>query len=206
MTNNETKLTKKQIAILEAATDLFAEKGYAGTSTSEIANKANVAEGTIFKHFKSKKGLLLSIVSPMMVKLIAPMVKNDMNKVLDQDFERFQDFIRAMIENRKVFIKKNLPLLRILIQEIPFHPELKEQFIEHIGKDIFARLRQIVEHYQAKGQLIQTHPDTIIRIVASSIFSYIIARYVIVPEGDWNDEEEVERIIQVLENGIVARE
>ncbi|MBR3118059.1 MULTISPECIES: TetR/AcrR family transcriptional regulator [Oceanobacillus] len=206
MTNSETKLTKKQIAILEAATELFAEKGYAGTSTSEIANKAEVAEGTIFKHFKSKKGLLLSIVSPMMVKLIAPMVKNDMNKVLDQDFEHFQDFIRAMIENRKAFIKKNLPLLRILIQEIPFHPELKEQFIEHIGKDIFARLRNIVEHYQAKGQLIQTHSDTIIRIVASSIFSYIIARYVIVPDGDWNDEEEVERIIQVLENGIVPRE
>lgn len=55
MTNKEPKLTKKQIAILEAATDLFAEKGYAGTSTSEIANKAEVAEGTIFKHFKSKK-------------------------------------------------------------------------------------------------------------------------------------------------------
>ena len=109
MTNSETKLTKKQIAILEAATELFAEKGYAGTSTSEIANKAEVAEGTIFKHFKSKKGLLLSIVSPMMVKLIAPMVKNDMNKVLDQDFEHFQDFIRAMIENRKAFIKGLLP-------------------------------------------------------------------------------------------------
>ncbi|WP_339230086.1 TetR/AcrR family transcriptional regulator [Oceanobacillus sp. FSL K6-2867] len=206
MTNSETKLTKKQIAILEAATELFAEKGYAGTSTSEIANKAEVAEGTIFKHFKSKKGLLLSIVSPMMVRLIAPMVKKDMNKVLDQDFERFQDFIRAMIENRKEFIKKNLPLLRILIQEIPFHPELKEQFIEYIGKDIFGKLRNIVEHYQAKGQLIKTHPDTIIRIVASSIFSYIIARYVIIPEGDWNDEEEVDRIIQVLENGIVPRE
>lgn len=206
MANNETKLTKKQKSILEAATELFAEKGYAGTSTSEIANKAEVAEGTIFKHFKSKKGLLLSIVSPITLKLIAPMVKNDLNKVLDQEFERFQDFIRAMIENRKVFIKNNLPLLRILIQEIPFHPELKEQFIEHIGKDIFAKLRQIVEHYQSSGQIIQTHPDTIIRIVASSIFSYIISRYVIVPEGNWNDEEEIERIIQVLEKGIIQRD
>lgn len=151
MTNKEPKLTKKQIAILEAATDLFAEKGYAGTSTSEIANKAEVAEGTIFKHFKSKKGLLLAIVSPMMVKLVAPMIKNDLNKVLDQEFEYIQDFIRAMIENRKEFIHNNLPMLKILVQEIPFHPELKEQFIEYVGKDIFDKLREIIKYYQDKA-------------------------------------------------------
>lgn len=202
---NEIKLTEKQKAILEAATELFADKGFAGTSTSEIAKKADVAEGTIFKHFKSKKGLLLSIVSPIMLKLIAPVIKKDMNKVLDQDFDNFQDFIQAMIENRKEFILKNLPLLRILIQEIPFHPELKEQFIEHVGTEIFTKLRQIVEHYQAKGQIIQTSPDTIIRMVASSIFSYILARYVIVPEANWDDEE-VDRIIHLLTNGIAPSE
>ena len=206
MSNKEQKLTKKQKAILAAATELFAEKGFASTSTSEIAAKAEVAEGTIFKHYKSKKGLLLSIVSPMMVKLIAPMVKNDINKVIDQEFEYFQDFVRAMIENRIVFIKNNLPLLRILIQEIPFHPELKEQFMEHIGKDIFAKLREIVKLYQAKGQIIQMHPDTIIRIVAASIFSYIIARYVIVREANWDDEAEIERIIQVLMDGVSSWE
>ncbi|WP_040982574.1 TetR/AcrR family transcriptional regulator [Oceanobacillus jeddahense] len=204
MTNNEPKLTKKQIAILEAATDLFAEKGYAGTSTSEIANKAEVAEGTIFKHFKSKKGLLLAVVSPMMVKWLAPMIKKDLNKVLDQEFEYIQDFIRAMIENRKEFIKKNLPMLKILVQEIPFHPDLKEKFIEYVGNDIFDKLREIVKYYQDKGQLADMKTDTIIRTVATSILSYIVARYVFLPEANWDDEEvETERIIQILESGII---
>ncbi|MFD1412371.1 TetR/AcrR family transcriptional regulator [Oceanobacillus jeddahense] len=204
MTNNEPKLTKKQIAILEAATDLFAEKGYAGTSTSEIANKAEVAEGTIFKHFKSKKGLLLAVVSPMMVKWLAPMIKKDLNKVLDQEFEYIQDFIRAMIENRKEFIQKNLPMLKILVQEIPFHPDLKEKFIEYVGNDIFDKLREIVKYYQDKGQLADMKTDTIIRTVATSILSYIVARYVFLPEANWDDEEvETERIIQILESGII---
>ncbi|WP_152657783.1 TetR/AcrR family transcriptional regulator [Oceanobacillus sp. CFH 90083] len=206
MTDKEPKLTKKQIAILEAATELFAEQGYAGTSTSEIANKAEVAEGTIFKHFKSKKGLLLAIVSPMMVKLIAPMIKKDLNKVLDQEFEYFQDFIRAMIENRKEFIQKNLPMLRILVQEIPFHTDLKEQFIEYVGKEIFAKLREIVKYYQDKGQLVDMEADTIIRTVATSILSYIVARYVFLPEANWDEEEiETERIIQILESGIIRK-
>ncbi|WP_193065151.1 TetR/AcrR family transcriptional regulator [Oceanobacillus oncorhynchi] len=206
MTNKEPRLTKKQKAILEAATNLFAEKGYAGTSTSEIATKADVAEGTIFKHFKSKKGLLLEVVSPMMVKWIAPMVKKDLNKVLDQEFEYIQDFIRAMIENRKEFIKNNLPMLKILVQEIHFHPELKEQFIEYVGKDIFEKLREIVKYYQAKGQLVDMKADIIIRTVASSILAYIVARYVFLPEINWDEEEiETERIIRLLESGVIRK-
>ncbi|WP_246001300.1 TetR/AcrR family transcriptional regulator [Oceanobacillus piezotolerans] len=207
MSKDNEKLTEKQRAIIDAAIELFAEKGFAATSTNEIAKKAEVAEGTIFKHFKSKKGLLMSVVSPMMVKLMAPFIKNDINKVIDKEYDTFQEFIREMIENRTEFLKKNLPLLRILIQEIPFHPELKEQFIEHIGKDIFAKLIIVVEHFQAKGQIIDADPYTIIRMVAGSIFAYIIARHVVVPEGNWDREEvEIERIIELISNGITPRE
>lgn len=48
-------LTPKQAKILQAAVEIFAEKGYAATSTSEIAKRAGVAEGTIFRHYKTKK-------------------------------------------------------------------------------------------------------------------------------------------------------
>lgn len=41
--------------IILAAIQAFAEKGYASTSTSEIAKNAGVAEGTIFRHYKTKK-------------------------------------------------------------------------------------------------------------------------------------------------------
>ena len=53
-------MTKKE-AILIAATELFARKGYKGTAASEIAERADVAQGTIFHHFKSKENLLISI-------------------------------------------------------------------------------------------------------------------------------------------------
>ena len=41
------ELTEERI--MEAALKLFAEQGYAGTPTSQIANEAGVSEGTIFK-------------------------------------------------------------------------------------------------------------------------------------------------------------
>ncbi|MFS0674711.1 TetR/AcrR family transcriptional regulator [Ornithinibacillus sp. 179-J 7C1 HS] len=205
MFTDDQNLTEKQKGILEAATELFAEKGYAATSTSEIAKKAGVAEGTIFRHYKSKKDLLLTIVSPTLVKVISPLIKKDINKVLDTNHPTFQDFIRAMISNRIEFVKNNIHLLRIIVQELPFHEELKNQVIQHIGKDIFEKLREIVRHFQKKGQIRDMHPDTIIRIVGSSIFSYVIVSQVIFPDNDWDEEAEVERIIDVLTNGIANK-
>jgi AcrR family transcriptional regulator len=79
--NQDETLTEKQKKILESAIEIFAEKGYSATSTSEIAKKAGVAEGTIFRHYKTKKELLLSIVAPTMAKLVAPFVIKDLNKV-----------------------------------------------------------------------------------------------------------------------------
>lgn len=198
-------LTEKQKDIIAAATELFAEKGFAATSTSEIAKKAGVAEGTIFRHYQTKKELLMSIVTPMMVRLIAPTVKKDMNEVLDQSFASFEEFIKAMIENRRKFIEKNLPLFRIIIQEIPFHPELKEQFIEYIGKEVFERFSLIVAHFQEKGQIVNMPVSTVIRLMISTIFGYIMARNIIAPEADWDDEVEIERTVQFLMKGLAPK-
>jgi AcrR family transcriptional regulator len=200
--NHDEELTEKQKKILAAAIESFAEKGYAATSTSEIAKKAGVAEGTIFRHYKTKKELLLTIVAPMMAKLIAPFVIKDFNKVLNQDYEHFEDFVKAMIENRTKFLLSNMQLFRILIQEIPFQPELKEQFKEHIAKKIFERFEKVISHYQAKGQIIDIPPYSVIRMTASTIFGYVIARYLLVPEAEWDDEAEIERTVQILMHGL----
>ncbi len=54
-------MTEKQENILHAALELFAEQGYAATSTSKVAKAAKVSEGLIFRHFKNKEGLLAAI-------------------------------------------------------------------------------------------------------------------------------------------------
>ena len=48
--------------ILETTIETISEKGYAPTTTKEIAERAGVSEGTIFKYFGSKKELLRKIV------------------------------------------------------------------------------------------------------------------------------------------------
>ena len=42
---------------MDAALRLFAQKGFSGTRTKEIAKKAGISEALIFQHFKTKEGL-----------------------------------------------------------------------------------------------------------------------------------------------------
>jgi AcrR family transcriptional regulator len=55
-------MTDKQEKILEAALKLFAEDGYDAISTNKVALMAGVSEGLVFRHFKSKEGLLHAIM------------------------------------------------------------------------------------------------------------------------------------------------
>ncbi|RDU37412.1 TetR/AcrR family transcriptional regulator [Neobacillus piezotolerans] len=198
----EDELTDKQKKILVAAIESFSEKGYAATSTNEIAKKAGVAEGTIFRHYKTKKDLLLNIVAPVMAKLVAPFVIRDLDKVLNKRFDTFEDFLRAMIENRREFIEKNGQIIRILLQEIPFQPELREQFKEHVATRLFERFTKVAVYYQEKGEIIDIPPLSALRLTASSIIGYFIAKYLIIPESEWDDEAETERTIQFILNGL----
>ena len=48
--------------LLETATELFADKGYAGTSVREIVERAGVSKPVLYYYFKSKEGLFYAIL------------------------------------------------------------------------------------------------------------------------------------------------
>jgi len=53
----------RKATIIQAAASLFAEKGFSGTKTREIAERAGVSEALIFKHFPSKEDLYAAILA-----------------------------------------------------------------------------------------------------------------------------------------------
>ena len=44
--------------ILDAAAELFKQKGFDGTSTGDILEKVGIARGTLYYHFKSKEDIM----------------------------------------------------------------------------------------------------------------------------------------------------
>jgi TetR/AcrR family transcriptional regulator, mexJK operon transcriptional repressor len=58
----ESRSARKRRAILEAATNIFLDKGYDGTTMDDIANLATVSKPTVYKHFADKEQLFANIV------------------------------------------------------------------------------------------------------------------------------------------------
>ena len=54
---------ERKASLIEAATVLFAAKGFNGTKTREIAERAGVSEALVFKHFPTKKHLYAALLA-----------------------------------------------------------------------------------------------------------------------------------------------
>jgi len=170
------KVTEKQTRILYAAAEIFAEKGYAYSSTSEIAQRAGVAEGTIFRHYKTKQDLLSAIVTPVMGKLLAPFVLNDFKEILESNYSKLEDFLYALAINRLNFVKKNSKILKILLE--------------------------IIEHFKSKGEVIDLPPFSIFQFVCSSLVGLFVTRFLILEGQPWDEEKEIRYLVQLIMNGI----
>ena len=60
------KSDDKRQRILQAAARVFARKGYHGARVSEIARRAEVADGTIYLYFRDKEDILVSLFDEVM--------------------------------------------------------------------------------------------------------------------------------------------
>lgn len=70
----------KHDKILTTALRMFAEKGFAATSTAALAREAGVAEGTIFRHFTGKEAIFSEIVAALHQKIKSDF-ENEMARV-----------------------------------------------------------------------------------------------------------------------------
>lgn len=205
MEGDDSKKTEKQLKIIQAATEIFSEKGYSAASTSEIAQRAGVAEGTIFRHYKTKKDLLLSIVGPILAKTVAPLFMRDFAKLLDQPYTQIEDFYRAVLRDRLDFARKNAKILRIVIQELPFQPELLAQVKILFSEHVFARISRIYAHFQAQGQIMEAPSFRVLRFSVTTIVGMVLTHAILMPEISIDDEEEINWTIDALLHGIGKR-
>ncbi len=194
--------TEKQQRVIEAALEVFAERGFAGASTSEIAKRAGVAEGTIFRHYKTKKDLLIGVVAPFFIRVFGPALMQDVIDVVDGQHDSFEGFVRAMSKNRLEFVRRHERTIRIVAQELPFHPEVRALVEERLLAKVLPRVYGVIERYQERGEVMAGDPASIARVLMSTLLSYLALRFVFAPHRDWDDDAEMELNVKVLVDGL----
>lgn len=101
-------------AILEAATQLFAQRGFSATPTSAIAKEAGVAEGLVFHYFQTKEGILFSLLEEMTESYLSGS-RDRMNNC-----STGLDALKAVIRFHFQFSRENSEALAVLIRDFPF--------------------------------------------------------------------------------------
>ncbi len=62
-TRRDRRIDRQRKQIMDAAAHVFAEKGYAATTTKDIALAADLGESTLYNYFESKRDILLAIAA-----------------------------------------------------------------------------------------------------------------------------------------------
>ncbi len=80
--------------ILDAAEDLFAEKGYSATSLGEVADRVGIRSPSLYNHFKNKEALYREVLERLLTDFAAPMQELDSAPVT---YERVFEWLEAMV-------------------------------------------------------------------------------------------------------------
>lgn len=171
---NELKLTDKQKAVLNASLTLFAQKGFDSTSTSDIANLAGVSEGTVYKQFKTKEGILIAILGPFVQKVIPKAATEFTNDIMHTSFPNFGDFLYAIVKNRMTFAFDNMPQLKIILHEATTNQEIVTGFGNLFKTLIAGPLGNNFKHYQENSQLVNWPLPRIVRYITVTVLGYVI--------------------------------
>lgn len=126
--------------ILQAAQQLFARKGYDGTTTRDLALSAGVAEGTIFRHFENKKAILIEIASTGWIEILTDLL-TDLSEMASYRA------VAQMMRRRMMNIHENNDILRICFMEAQFHPELRER----IQSEVIVKMTDVAEAFIQTG-------------------------------------------------------
>jgi AcrR family transcriptional regulator len=196
----EGRMSPKKKLVVEAAVLSFAEQGYDATSTRMIAERAGVAEATIFRHFGTKKALLMRIAEPVVKRLLAPAAAEEAILLREQSTD-VRMFVRAIMLSRLAFADKYAPLVRIVLQEYSVNADLRAMLKKHVGAVLAKISSETIVSFKASGQIRDLPPERLLRWVMSLLGGYYLNRSILAA-GDWDDEAEVDAILDILWNGI----
>ena len=135
----------KDEAILEAASQLFAERGY-GVSIDEIAAAASVSKQTIYARYASKHDLLAAVVHKTAENLVSALSIGAAppEEALMTFGERFAEV---------VFNPAKIAMQRLIIAEAAQFPELARAYYESGPQYVREKLAAYIERASAAGKL-----------------------------------------------------
>jgi TetR/AcrR family transcriptional regulator len=159
--------------ILDAAEHLFMEKGFALTSTTEIAEKAGCNQALIHYYFRTKEKLFEAVFEKKIQIFFSNIIE------ISDKAESFEEILRRAIEAHFDMIRANPQLPFFIVNELITNPAridaIKGVVAPRIGQ-LFALMQKWIGEESAKGNIKPMDPfDLIYNIVSLNVAMFLAA-------------------------------
>jgi AcrR family transcriptional regulator len=186
--------------IVEAATRVFAEKGFRRATTREVARAAGVSEGTIYNYFEDKDALLLAILDKL----------NETERRA-ADFEEgmatdFRGFLEQYMRRRMSLIWENREVFRVVLSEMLVNVELRDRYLRHVVDPTMRIAEENFRSRMEQGEVRETDAPLAMRSVAGSVLGVLVLGLLGDEEIDSRSDEVPDILAGLLIHGLGAAE
>lgn len=169
--------------ILWVAERLFLEKGFSGTSTTEIAKTVGCNQALIHYYFRTKEKLFWDVFAPKMEQVV-----EYLDAPLDESLN-FMDRISNIIDFYFGILELDERLAPFIVNELIMHPgrwdTFRDRFLRNERRrSAFTRFESMVRDEIGNGSIREIQPiDLLLNIMSLTISAFIVA-----PKGFARDE------------------
>jgi len=202
----QTAATKKRLnsadrraQIIDVSLSLFANKGFNGTKTREIAEKAGVSEALLYRHFATKEELYRTALGEM---LDVHSMSVDCQQAMDtrDDYTVFSAFASHVID----FYRKDPRSIRLVLFSALEGSPISGAFRPVKGKTTIELLSAYIQQRIDEGAFRQVSAS-----LASQLFIEAMAMFVVDQEASlttavvsFSDKETVDTAVRVFVDGL----
>jgi AcrR family transcriptional regulator len=147
--------------ILDAALQLFYERGYDGTTTRAISQRARVNEVTLFRHFGNKRGLLQAVIER------ETDITDELTEVKLEPSGDIEADLTVLGEQMIQHMSAKAQLVKIIMMETSRDPEIWDH-VASAPFQVVGRLSQYFEEAQQRGVIRSVDPE----LAALAFFSF----------------------------------
>src|SRR5436309_7142121 len=188
----------KREAILRAATDVFAERGFFNAQVADVARAAGIAAGTVYLYFRSKDDLLISIFERSMRDALAEvraMVGDESDAA-----SRLRRFARLHLGR----LGRDRNLAIVFQVELRQSTKFMERFSATLLRDYLGLIREAIADGQRAGMF---RPDIKATAAAKMLFGALdeMATNWILSRRRYSLESDADAVVDLFVNGARAR-
>lgn len=157
------RVAARRAEILEAAADVFSRKGYERATTREIAEAADLSEGTLYNYYGSKGELLNAVAKQFADQITAEIAALQADNLQDMMAQLLSDRFRSGRERR---------LFMLFLYEARLNPDVHRNPIQSALQRIIVETERRFRELVASGVMRPVDPALAARAISATIMGF----------------------------------